>query len=93
VLIDGLDDLCRQPLRQGMLLQNGQIGLDEDTTVEPRDRRRDLQRVHQHGHATRRASARDGELDARVMQFVDGGDGPVRQHFVVGDEAPIHIRQ
>ncbi len=61
--------------------------------VEGGDRRPEIERLHEHLHATRGPAARDGEDDAGVAQPVDGGDGAVGEDLVVGDQRPVHVGQ
>ena len=75
-----------------VLSQDREVGLDVHAAIERGHRRGELQRGDQHRQASRRPSARDGELDAGGAQPRDGfarlrAEGLGRRH-----QRSIHVR-
>ena len=85
--------LARNIGRHRLLLQDGEVALDKQPAVEACDRRFDVERVEQHGHAERRPTAGYGETDARLLQRDNRLACPLGQYFLFCDEGAIHIRQ
>jgi hypothetical protein len=52
-----------------------EVRLDDEPAVEAGDRRIELERIEQHGHAHGRPAAGDGEADAGLAQALHGGLG------------------
>ena len=76
-----------------VLLDDVEVRLDDEAAVEPRERRLDRERLDEHLHPPRRAPARDREVDARLVERVDGVDRARGEGLVRAHERPVHVRQ
>ena len=68
VRCNGRDDTSGDAGRQDVLLDDRHVGSDEHAAVETRDGRGQGQRLDQHRHPARRASAGDGKGDSGVVE-------------------------
>jgi hypothetical protein len=75
------------------LLDYAEIWPNEESAVECRDWRREVEWFDQHLHPSWRPSTRYSEGDAGVAHFVHSGLRALRQDLVVRDERPIDIGQ
>src|SRR6202035_6026060 len=67
------------------------VGTDIHAAVEARDRRGELERFDEHGHAARRAAAGDGEKYPGLPQLRDRGDGPIGEDLVLGYQRAVDV--
>ena len=88
-----VDDWSYEVLGDRSLLEGVHVPVDDDAAVEGGNGSLQVEGLDQHLHAPGRAAARDGEEDAGIVQPVDGVDGGLREHLVLGDEGPVHVRQ
>ncbi len=75
---DDFEELDRRRdelVRDRVLFEHLQVGLDDEAAVEPGERRAESERLDEHRHAARRSPARHGEVDPRVVERVHGLDG------------------
>lgn len=82
-----------QVLGNDTLLDDLHVGADDQASVERGDGGLQAERLDEHGHATRRTPAGDGEEDARVVQVVHGRDGPVGEELVLGHQGAVDVGQ
>src|ERR1700733_476673 len=90
------DDLQRALCRIGgkhVLFHDGHVGLDENSAVEPGNRRLQSQRIDQHRHAARRTAAGNRKGDACGLQSLHSRSRARRQHFLRSDERTVDVGQ
>src|SRR6516164_8060453 len=93
MLAHQFDSLTRHIGGHRLLLQYGEVALDKQPAVEAGDRRFNIERIEQHGHAERRPAAGYGETDARLLQRAHRPARPLGQYLFFGDEGAIHVGQ
>src|SRR6266404_1204835 len=90
--LDSLDYLLRHADRQKFLVNNRlEVRLDQHSAVEGGQRLREFQCIDQHGHAARRTSAGNAELDSSFVEALDGFDRTLRQDLFLRNERSVDV--
>ena len=66
------------------------LRIDHEPAVERSERALEVERLDEHLHPAGRAPARDGEVDPRLVELVNGLDG-ARELLVHRDERPVDV--
>ncbi len=82
---------CREIER--VALDDREIRVNKDAAVEAGDSALEIERLDQHAHAARRASAGIGKRKARVMQRRSCCLCRFGEHLVVGNQCPVYVGQ
>ena len=89
--LDELDGRRDEIATDDALLDDLEVGLDDEPAVEGRNRRREREGLDEHRHAARRPPARHGEVDSGVVERVHGGDRARRQLLLFVDEGSVDV--
>ncbi len=74
-----------------MLLEHDEMAVDQQATVECRQRQLELQWFDEHRHAPWRTAARDGKEHALRPEFADGRDGSLGQSLLRCHERSVDV--